>query len=469
MLMTTQFIAMYEPFALEYLERLARATPEERAEARDAFSNKKDDDQIYTIEGSTATMVISGPLSRNGPSWLALLFGFGGTGYNAIIEAANDLKNDDSIEHVKMEMDTPGGYMDGLDETFQALDSLSKTKKLTAINRGMIASAGYYLAVAASKIEAVSPSAITGSIGVKVVGYDWSGYLKKEGIVRRVVISDGAPKKDANLETQKGRNIILEEINAHERIFLMRVSEGRAVDVETVKSDFGQGGMLVAFDPDPSKDDALSVGMIDELTGGQIGVFEGDGEPSKEQANIKGNKKPLVKCSDKNKSLSEQTQKKCGRVSASDQETHIVSKKLKELLAENSGAQMEYDAALAEAKKTGFTDGKAEGLTENKTELNSRMAIAKVALDAGKSYPKAITDLATKVMLGDTDKSALEAAMASVDAVREDAASKEAGKETGDLGGTGGQQQKAGKVDGVAETEDDLQAQIAAATHSTKK
>jgi len=467
--MSNQLIAMYEPFALEYLERLARATTEERAEARDAFSNKKEDDQIYTIDGSIATMIIAGPLSRNGPSFLARLFGFGGTGYNAIIEAANDLKDDDSIDHVKMEMDTPGGYIDGLDEAFQALDSLRKTKKITAINRGMIASAGYYLAVASSKIEAVAPSVVTGAIGVKVVGYDWSGYLKKEGIVRRVIISDGAPKKDANLETPKGRNIILEDINAHERIFHMRVAEGRGIDVETVKSDFGQGGMLVAFDPDPSKDDALSVGMIDELTGGQIGAFEADGETSKEQANIKGNKKSLVIRSDKTKSLSERTQKKCGHMSASDQETHIVSKKLKELLAENSGAQLEYDAALAEAKKMGFTEGKTEGLTESKAELTSRVSIAKAALDADKSYPKAITDLATKVMLGETDKTALEAAMAATDAIREDVASKEAGKETDKLDETGGSVTKTGKVDGVAETEDDLQAQIVAATHSTKK
>jgi len=469
MTMNNQLIAMHEPFAIEYLERLVRASTEEKAEARSLFGAKKDDEQIYSINGSVAKMVISGPLSRKGPSAIARFFGYGGTGYIAIIEAANDLIDNDSVDQVNIEMDTPGGYIDGLDEAFQALNKLNKTKKITVINRGMIASAGYYLAVAASKIEAVSPAVVTGSIGVRVVGYDWSGLLRKEGIVRRVIISDGAPKKDANLETKKGRDIILEEINAQERIFHMRVAEGRGVTVETVKSDFGQGGILVAFEPDPSIDDALSVGMIDELTGGQIGIFGGDSNSSKGQPNIKDDKKSLVKRFDGNKSTSKRTQKKCGQMSASDQETHTVSKKLQELLAENPGAQSEYDAALANAKNTGFINGKAEGLTQGKTEIEARVKIAKVAMDASKSYPNAITSLAVKVMTGDAESSALEAAMASVDAVREEIASKDASQETDTLDTTSGQQQSTGKVDGVAETEEDFQAQVNSAKTNHNK
>lgn len=466
--MNNQLIAMHEPFALEYLERLASATTKERAEARSLFNEKnKDEHQIYSVDGSVAKMIIAGPLSRKGPSAIARYFGYGGTGYNAIIKAANDLESNNSIKHVNIEMDTPGGFLDGLDEAFQALNELSKTKKVTAINRGMIASAGYYLAVAASKIEATSPAVVTGSIGVKVVGYDWSGYYKENGIVRRVIISDGAPNKAADLETKKGRDIILKEINAQERIFHMRVSEGRGISVETVKQNFGRGGILVAFDPDPSIDDALSVGMIDELTGGKIGVFEENENSSESQSNIKENKKSLVKSFDKNKSLSKRSQKKCGQTSASDQETHIVST-LKELLAENPGIQAEYDAALANAKTTGFTAGKVEGLAQSEAELKGRVTVAKIALDAAKSYPKAITDLATKVMIGETDKTALEAAMASVDAVREENASNEASDESEKLGKTSGQQQSIGKIDGVAETEEDFQAQLKSAKSGSK-
>lgn len=465
--MNNQLIAMHEPFALEYLERLAFATASERTEARAfALAEKNEDNQIYSIEGSTATMIISGPLSRSGPSELAIFFGYLGTGYASIIKAANDLKSNDSIDLVIIEMDTPGGFVDGLDEAFQALTELNKEKKVVVINRGMIASAGYYLAAAASTIQAISPAVVTGSIGVKVVGYDWSSYLNKEGIVKRVIISDGAPNKGADLETKKGRDIILKEINAQERIFHMRIAEGRGIDVKTVKENFGKGGILVAFDPDPSIDDALSVGMIDELIGGQIGVFE-ENNSSEKQTNIKDPKRSLVKRFDQASASSKQ-QNKCGQPSASDQETHIVSKKLKELLAENPGAQSEYDAALAAAKNTGFTTGKSEGTAEVNAELKTRIAVAKVALDAGKSYPKSISDLATKVMTGETDKSALEAAMASVDAMREEAISNKAAAETEKTKPTGGQQQTTGKIDGVAETEEDFQAQLNAAKSGSK-
>lgn len=465
--MNNHLIAMHEPFALEFLERLACATPEERMQAREAFATRNsgdpENDKIYTIDGSVATMIISGPLSRKGPSALMLYFGYGGTGYNAIIEAAAEIKANDSVEKVKIKMETPGGFIDGLDEAFQALDDLNKSKKITVINQGMIASAGYYLAVAASKIEAVSPAVVTGSIGVKVVGYDWTGYLAKEGIVKRVIISSNAPKKSPGIETKQGRDHIQADLDAQERIFLMRVSEGRGVSVETVKSDFGQGAVLVAFDPDPSAADALSAGMIDEITGGQIGVFESN-EDDSDKKNTKG-KLSLVSRSDKS---SQRQQKKCGQSSASDQETHTVSKTLKELLAENSGAKSEHDAALVNAKTTGFTTGKAEGLAESKANYESRAKIAGMALSADKAYPKSITALAAKVMTGETDPVALQSAMAAVDAVREEAASDGASKETKKLGKTGGDQQQHGKVDGVAETEDDFQAQLNAATSGGK-
>lgn len=460
--MNNQLIAMHEPFAVEFLERLACATPEERMQAREAFltsnSNNPEKNKIYTIDGSVATMIITGPLSRKGPSDLMLYFGYGGTGYNAIIEAAAEIKANDSVEKVKIKMETPGGYIDGLDEAFQALDDLNKSKKITVINQGMIASAGYYLAVAASRIEAVSPAVVTGSIGVKVVGYDWTGYLANEGIIKRVIISSNAPKKSPGVETKQGRDNIQKDLDAQERIFLMRVSEGRKVSVETVKSDFGQGAVLVAFDPDPSAEDALSAGMIDEITGGQIGVFESN-EDDSERKDTKG-KLSLVSRCDKS---SQRQQKKCGQSSASDQETHTVSKTLQELLAENSGAKSEHDAALATAKTTGFTAGKAEGLTESKADYESRAKLASMALSADKSYPKTITALAAEVMTGKTEPVVLQSAMATIDSLREEAASDKASEESNALDKTTGEPAITGKVDGVAETEDDFQVQLKAA------
>lgn len=455
--MNKQLIAMHEPFALEYLERRANVTPEERKEAdisyREAVELARNPASIYSVNGSMATMNISGPLSRKGPDAIDLYFGYGGTGYEMIIAAAEALSGMDEIEDVKIHFNTGGGYVDGLDEAFQALFKLNKTKNVTAINEGMIGSAGYYLAVASNKILAVSPAVETGSIGVKVVGYDFSGYLKDAGIKRVVILSKNAPNKDYTIETAEGRKSIQSNIDAMERIFYMRVSQGRGVDFKTIKSDFGKGALMVAFDPDESTADAISVGMIDGFadTDGNMIELQMDHEKDNEGADSS-----LIKPSGETETSTEGSKEKCGQTSASIQETHTVSKKLKELLAENSGAQSEYDAAVAEAKTGGFTEGKAEV----NAEVEARVKAAETVFGAEAAYPKAINELAIKVMFGTEPKSSLTASVATIDAMRQEAASLAGGEETTEIGGTGGEQAAPGKIDGVAKTEDDFQAQL---------
>lgn len=456
--MIRHLMAMHEPYAIEYLERRANITPEDRKaaydiqEARDLVKNPP---SIYSIKGSHATVIISGPLSKKGPDLIDHYFGFGGASYEAISAACADLKSNDEVKTIDFEMDSGGGYVDGVDEAFQSIAALSKVKKTRVINVGMVASACYWLACGANEIVGASPTVETGSIGVKVVGYDWSAYLENVGIKRVVILSENAPNKDYSLETEVGRNSIQSNVDAIERIFYARVSEGRGVDIKTIKSDFGKGAIMVAFDPDPSADDAVSVGMIDDLIGGQVAEFNPSTANKKGQEKTKGSNDSEVQRSEVEKS-SKRDKNKCGLTSASIQETHTVSKKLKELLAENSGAQSEYDAAVAEAKTGGFTEGKAEV----NAEVEARVKAAETVFGAEAAYPKAINELAIKVMFGTEPKSSLTASVATIDAMRQEAASLAGGEETTEIGGTGGEQAAPGKIDGVAKTEDDFQAQL---------
>jgi hypothetical protein len=173
-------------------------------------------------------------------------------------------------------MNTPGGTVDGMDQARQAIKSLAEKKTVIAENQGMIASAGYHQATAAGTIEATSPLAITGSIGVIVAGLDFTDAMARDGVKKIKIVSKNAPNKQPDPTTESGRDLVQEQINAMERVFIQAVAEGRGTTEDDVIANFGRGGVLIAQDPDPEQPDALSVGMIDSVISGANASKEGE-------------------------------------------------------------------------------------------------------------------------------------------------------------------------------------------------
>jgi len=261
-----ELFGLQKDYAVAYLETLENATTEERAAALTNFGDKPLDGIVTRNDaGNEATIKISGPLSPAGPSPIARFFGFGGTGYVDIISAVKSLENDPTVETVRLAMDTPGGTVAGMDQARQAIESLSTKKKVIAENHGMIASAGYYLATAANEIVAMSPLAKTGSIGVIMAGLDFSDAMARNGVKRIKIVSKNAPNKQADPTTPHGAGVLQDEVDAMERVFIQKITEGRGTTEQDVIENFGQGGMLIAQDPDSDKPDAVKVGMIDKV------------------------------------------------------------------------------------------------------------------------------------------------------------------------------------------------------------
>ena len=262
-----ELFGLQKEYAIPFLEKIENATIEERGAALTSFGAKPLDDIVSkSDDGTEATIKIVGPLSPAGPSPLARFFGYSGTGYVSIISAAKNLENDPSVTTVRLAMDTPGGTIASMDQARQALESLASKKNLIAENHGMIASAGYYLATAADSIVAMSPLAITGSIGVIRAGLDFSDAMARSGVKQIKIISSNAPNKQADPTTAQGLKVHQDEIDAMERVFIDKVAEGRNTTAKDVIENFGKGGILIAQDPDSDKPDALSVGMIDSVT-----------------------------------------------------------------------------------------------------------------------------------------------------------------------------------------------------------
>jgi len=258
--------AWEEQNLIAYLTTVESATPEELKLAAQMFGDSEPDDDIddiYNEDDDGAHIKVAGPLTQAGPPPIARLLGFSGTSY-AGIRAAIDKARASSKDNVTMHFSSPGGEVMGVDQTWQAIRSLGQQKKVTARVEGMCASAAYYLASACDNIAATSPGDEIGSIGVKMVavvpGPEGQKYEKQVQI-----ISKNAPNKSDDPSEKAGRTSMQSRVDASERVFMSRVAEGRGVSIDTVREKFGRGGLMLAEDPDPGEDDALSVGMIDKV------------------------------------------------------------------------------------------------------------------------------------------------------------------------------------------------------------
>jgi len=439
-------LAQEPEFTVRYLERIENATAEEQQAAFDRFDGQPLP-SILEIEGNIARISISGPLSPKGPSALGRFFGFGGTGYQDIIDAVQEVKGDASITEVRFPTNTPGGTVTLVDETRQAIVELAKVKRVVFENHGMIASAGVWLASAAHEIIAMSPTVETGSIGVKIVGYDDTAALKEWGYKRVTILSRNAPNKAAGVDTKDGRDELQRQADAVERIFIARIAEGRGITEQTVLDDFGKGGLLVAQDPDSTRPDAISVGLIDRIAEG-FEIAESVVEDAENDLDV----------SDKQNSNPSGLKQKGAQGSANSSIQESKTMSLKQLLAENPGAQAEHDAAIKSAQE--------KGVSEGQKAVEARIKAASPFLSADSKYPAAITALAVRVVAGEVEGSALTAAVAAVDAVTEHTASSDAGGESGDQGDTSAQEHAQGNDKGVAETNEDFDAQVEAVRKS---
>jgi protease-4 len=193
--------------------------------------------------------------SREGP--------FGGgrsVGDRTLVEALQDIRQQKDIRAVVLRVDSPGGSGDASDVVWQELRRLRREKPVIVSMGDLAASGGYYLACAGDAVVA-SPATITGSIGVFGGKLNILGLYRKLGLnVETVKLGPHAdmwsPYRDFD---EKERALYQRNLDEFYRVFLSRVSEGRAMRAEAVDS-VGQGRVWSGLR-------ARQHGLVDSLGG----------------------------------------------------------------------------------------------------------------------------------------------------------------------------------------------------------
>jgi signal peptide peptidase SppA len=248
-ILPSKFLAMQE--ALSFVASGGEFSPEEIKAIVGAAPKSSG-----SPRGSIAVLPLMGVIARR-----AGMMGeaSGGTSIEAFASQFRALLADQTVSTIVLEVDSPGGVIDGVDEMAAEIYHARETKPIVAIADTIAASAAYWIASAASEFV-VTPSGQVGSIGVFAEHEDRSGLMTQMG-VKRTLISAGRYKVEGNPYeplSEEAQAAAQERVNEVYDMFVKAVARHRGVGVADVREGFGEGRMVGAKK-------ALESGMVDRV------------------------------------------------------------------------------------------------------------------------------------------------------------------------------------------------------------
>jgi protease-4 len=174
--------------------------------------------------------------------------------------AIDALANDDHVKAVILSIDSPGGSVAGGETLHDAIGRVAAKKPVVVTMGGLAASAGYMIAVPASRIFA-REATLTGSIGVLLETAEVSGLLGKLGI-SALVVRSGPLKDEPSLVrpvSPEGKDVLQGLVNDMYDQFVVMVADGRHMDVAKVRS-MADGRAYTGRQ-------ALGLGLVDAIGG----------------------------------------------------------------------------------------------------------------------------------------------------------------------------------------------------------
>lgn len=204
-----------------------------------------------TLAGSTAEIRVEGVLTKRADFWSWLLGG-GNTTYTSIRQALAIAEQDANVKSIVLAIDSPGGNVDGLFETLDAIASMrASSSKSLRVRAENAQSAAYAIAAAAGAIEAVSRASTFGSIGTAV-----SFYVNPDVVT---LTNTDSPDKRPDVTTDAGKAVVVKFLDQINDEFVRAIARGRDVPASTITNDYGRGASFTA-------PNALKAGMIDKIS-----------------------------------------------------------------------------------------------------------------------------------------------------------------------------------------------------------
>lgn len=134
---------------------------------------------LLTMEDGVGIIRLHGPLMRD-PDLISTLL-FGATDINQVADAVRQAADSKEVKSILLDIDSPGGTVNGTPELAQVVVDASKLKTIYAFSAGQMCSAAYWVASQCQAVYA-SPSARVGSIGVMLPFIDSAEKFRSQGL-----------------------------------------------------------------------------------------------------------------------------------------------------------------------------------------------------------------------------------------------------------------------------------------------
>nr|WP_315984617.1 S49 family peptidase [Wolbachia pipientis] len=180
------------------------------------------------------------------------------TSYENIHEEIESALEDKSIETILLDIDSPGGEVNGIFDLADFIYSARGKKRLIAIANDDAYSAAYAIASSAEKIF-VSRTSGVGSIGVIASHIDQSRFDEKQGI-KYTTIFAGSRKNDLNPHepmTSESLESLQKEVGRLYEMFLQLIARNRGLSIEKIRST--EAGLYFG-------EKAVEIGLADGVT-----------------------------------------------------------------------------------------------------------------------------------------------------------------------------------------------------------
>lgn len=222
--------------------------------ARGKSGNRAED--RYEVRDGVAIIPVYGVLDKRANLFMEIS---GGTSTQLLQRDIKQALYDPMVDSILLDIDSPGGAVDGTKELADFLVESRGKKPIIAFANGLMASAAYWIGSAADRIIA-NDTAMVGSIGVALTHYDRSEQDAKLG-VKRTMVYAGKYKRIASDEkplSEEGQEYLQGIVDTYYTIFIESIAGNRGMDPEQVIAKMADGREFIGKQ-------AKKAGLVDHI------------------------------------------------------------------------------------------------------------------------------------------------------------------------------------------------------------
>lgn len=386
----------------------------------------KNEPRGYDVVNGVAVIPVDGVLAKRMNLFMQIS---GGTSTELLARDFNAALADPSVRGIILNIDSPGGTVDGTQEFADMVYAAKDKKPVCAYCNGMMASAAYWIGSAAQGGVFISGDTVdVGSIGVVTTHTDYSRAYDAAG-VKVTELTAGEYKRIASEYaplTESGRAYIQEQLDHIYGVFLSDVGRNRGgMNADQVHERMANGRIFIGSKAVEAglADGMMSLPeMIDLMSQGEMPM-----DKMKKKKMQPGAAAVVVGAGF---SLRE-SEVKAEAVTEAEKEMQIMN--VSELQEKHPDL---YQSVLEEGKALGIEDGKKQGAAAEVERIKAVKAVARNSADMEALEPMMFDGKTTgpeaAVKLIELDKAKLAA---KAEAIKKDGEDLKVAASTGDEGG----------------------------------